>query len=222
MKIPTKLLICIVLQTLLQCNSNGLLSDSGKEMANTASADKAYIFISSQTSVGTMLSLTAGGCSGGGLAQADCACTALARSANLLRTTSSTFVAWLSRNTPNVDAKCRLLGQPAGTACGNTSGERWYNTRNDLVADGVAQLASASLNAAIRYDENGTTVTTDVWTGTQSTGAAHATATCSSWSDGVPSQGATGSPAVTNGNWTANGNNPTCNANLPVYCVAVP
>ena len=230
-----KKIIPVCLLFLGACTANGLLSDltgaEGTGVDNTPffPADRAYVFVTSQTTRGDMQGLTAGGCSGGGLAQADCACTALAKSANLLRRRDSRFAAWLSTATDY--ARCRILGQ-TGTAACNTGGENWYYTNNTLFSAGIATLLSTSGGAPLpngmNIMENGVLSSgTFTYTGTLSSNGGLATSGavavnhCNSWSANSTFSAEAGAIFGNTSSWTENGAQ-TCDQQLPVYCFALP
>jgi len=215
-----------------QCNAYGLLSETS-DSSNFVAADRAYAFVSSQTTQGNMQGLTSGGCAGGGLAQADCACTALAKSANLLRRRDSRFAAWLS--TPTEFARCRVLGQN-GTGTCNTGGEDWYNTDNTLFASGIGTVLNfnsggSGITNVLRLTENGQQ-TTDAWAYTGTLGndlppaslpnsGSAALQHCNSWSLDNTGNAQAGTLFSNTFAWTAS-TTQTCDAQLPVYCFALP
>ena len=182
-----KKVIAISLIFLGSCTANGLLDDlAGDTAADTTPffpADRAYMFVTSLTTQGNMSGLAVGGCSGGGLTQADCACTALARGRNLLRRRNSRFVAWLSTATES--ARCRVL-TTGGTGCSATGGEAWYLTNNQLVLDNLSQwLGTMTLPYATgpNVDETGfqNPGSQSPFTGTNTSGDNNTGFDCSSW-----------------------------------------
>lgn len=219
--------LLIVLILLNACTANGLLNDLTRENPIDTTpffpADRAYVFVSSQTTAGDMSGLTAGGCSGGGPAQADCACTAMARVANLLRRRDSRFVAWLSTATD--DASCRLLGV-GGKACPITSGgEPWYLTDNVLIINGLAGITPTT--GQLKKDENNIlTASSLTFTGTGGNGLAIG-GDCNTWTSSSSLVTATG--GSTGGNnasaWTQSNSGAsalTCDTLQSVYCFALP
>jgi len=63
--------------------------------------------------------------------------------------------------------------------------EAYYNTYGEKVADNIADLWDGSLDAAIRYDENGTARTNKVWTGSDRFGVKLTTCGCGFGSPGT-------------------------------------
>lgn len=216
-----------VLHAVMACSNYGLKDKLENPGGGTGTADRLYIFVSSISTNGDTTGLVNGGCGsiGVGINRADCSCTELARSAGLLRSSTSKFVAWLSDNNNN-DMTCRINGG-TGANCSNTGGPSWYNTFNELIATGYADLFDSALNAAIKYTENRTpSAFATVWSGTDAnglrTGAGVAANNCSGWTT-TAGTGTTGSIGAVDAFWSNNAGIPTCNAApLPVYCIAQP
>lgn len=199
----------------LQCN-NYDLADKLANPGNSNSLQSHYMFVSSLTADGLMGNLTNGGCSGGGINQADCSCRDLAKAVGLLN--SDTYVAWLSASTHK--ALCRIQGLADGT-CSPNSIISWYNRKNELLASSLGELVSGNLKTAVRYNENGVeTTATEVFTGTNSTGIA-APNTCSNWSLTASVFADVGDPRATNADWSQKASGQiSCTANMrPIYCV---
>jgi hypothetical protein len=219
----------------LGCKNFGQFWETGEAAEKNFGGDpfvpatKAYAFVSSLLTPGDMSGLTTGGCSGTGMIKADCACTAMARSANLLRRPDSIFVAWLSGEAPQIDALCRLrsLADVTPTGCANTGGETWYNTNEQIVGNGLGatpgQLTSGTLVNRIDFDEKKNHIISPspldyVWAGTSSSGVSNGSA-CSDWTSANPvMQGRIGAISL---NWTSSGVS-DCDQNLRVYCFALP
>ena len=118
---------------------------------------------------------------------------------------TGTYMAWVSGAT---SAAARLAHFDGA----------YRRTDGVKVADSWDDLTDGSLDAPISRDEDGAAVSSDVWTGTTSSGAAD-TARCADFENGtVGASGVCGSSTATNGDWTDN-LVPTCNTPLHVYCL---
>jgi hypothetical protein len=179
-----------------------------------------YAFITSVTSRGNMADFSVPGCAGTGIGKADCVCQNLASAAGF----QGTYVAWLS--TATNDMTCRLFGQ-AGSNCSLTSGSSWYNTQDQLLAVGTAELFSGNLRNPLQYTETRTLATggTAIWSGTDGSGLAvnggAASSTCNTWAANIMQTAAGGSLGSLTSSWT-NGATPSCSASGNIYCFALP
>lgn len=205
------------------CNNYGLL-DKFKDPSGSI-AGKRYIFVGSLTTVGNMSGLTNGSCSGNGIGQADCSCQDLAKAGGLIGIAGATkYVAWLS--TSVFDMTCRINGNNANN-CSNTGGPTWYNTKDEIVATGFADLFDGILTNQVQYTEQKVqTGATNVWTGTDANGlragAGVPANNCTDWSQNSSGNGTIGNVGATTAFWSNNNSPPTCGATLPVYCIGVP
>lgn len=135
----------------------------------------------------------------GGLAGADALCNNLASDAGL----PGSFIAWLS--VPGTDAADRLA----------IADLPFVRTDGTAVAGDLADLIDGSIASPINRDENGTSRSGDVWTGTLSNGTA--SVTCGDF-DTTGGIGQCGSSGSTGGAWTEN-ITPSCATGLRLYCV---
>lgn len=155
------------------------------------------VFVSSETSTGKL--------GDGGLAGADAFCQRLADASP--KTRGRRFRAWLS--TDSTPASGRL---PQGT-------KPYRRTDGAEIAASFARLVAPPLAAPLNVDENGEVVaTTEVWTGTDETGAQDGDL-CNDWT--ATTQAATGrmgNAAHTDATWTTD-HDVGCNVLARVYCI---
>jgi hypothetical protein len=179
-----------------------------------------YAFITSVTSRGDMADFSVPGCSGTGISKADCVCQNLASAAGF----QGSYVAWLS--TATSDMTCRLFGQ-AGSNCALTSGNSWYNTQDQLLAVGTAELFSGNLRNPLQYTETRTLVTLveAIWSGTEGNGlvvnGGAVYSTCNTWAANVSQVASGGTLGSLTSTWTKDPT-PSCSASGNIYCFAVP
>lgn len=202
----------------ISCNNYGLL-DKLENPGGTAELKSHYIFVSSIKTTGMLTMLTNGGCNNasGALAQADCSCREMARSAGLLAPDS--YIAWLSTGT--IWAKCRLQGINTN-ACGTSAIISWYNRKNQIVASSLAELTGGTgIANPIKYTEYGVeTMETQVLTGTNSSGS-NAPNTCTDWAVSTNAMSFdNGNPNATTIDWSQIGSGQiTCDNPRPIYCI---
>jgi len=136
----------------------------------------------------------------GGLAGADGICGDRAAAAGL----DGTFKAWVSSSDEPAENRLAHADVP------------YVRTDGTPVADDWNDLVDGNLDAPISRDEEGGSVSGDVWTGTRPNGNT-ADATCGGFdtSDGF---GVCGSSTATGGNWSDN-IQPFCTSALRLYCV---
>jgi hypothetical protein len=161
-----------------------------------ASASYKRVFVTNTSHRGDM----------GGLRGADSICQAQATNAGL----GGTWRAWLSDS--------------AFGSAGNrlTHSTVPYKTLDGTqIANDWSDLTDGSITAAINVNSSGNKVTTNTWTGTESTGESTAENQCQNWSyDGGGSDfgGAVGGTAQTDTNWTKY-QSAACSTQLPIYCI---
>lgn len=204
------------------------LENPGGSSSGMGSA-RHYAFVTNQVTLGNMTGLVAGACGGTGLVRADCACTEIARMNGLARSSTSQFVAWLS-TTAN-DMKCRLTGttSPLVNCAQPTGGPTWYNTQDQVIANGFADLFDGSISAQPRYTEFKTSPAgLFVWSNTTELGLSGGGNDCLtggvSWGEGTNAGvGARGDVGGTGITWTTGGGGTnTCDNSHHVYCFAMP
>lgn len=201
------------------CSNYNLLEKLENPGGDAAELKSHYIFVSSIKTHGQLSQLTNGGCNSasGALAQADCSCREMARSAGL--TAPDTYMAWLSTGT--IWAKCRLQSINSN-ACSNSAAATWYNRRNEIVADGLMELTgTGGLRNAVKYTEYGVlTAETQVLTGTNSSGS-NAPNTCTDWTVATGAMSFdVGNPNITTIDWSQIGSGQiTCDNIRPIYCI---
>lgn len=212
---------------LSQCNNYDLL-DKLESPGISASGSKEtftsnnYIFVSSWLTAGDMMAAPFPECAAfNGMPRADCACTRSAASRGLRKSSSHSFIAWLSA-TGN-DALCRLQG--LATPCSPSGSSPYFNTLGQQVAASVGDFGVNNLSAPIQYDESGNGAGSNLaWTGTSSTGS-HSGTSCTDWSIASAGPNATvGDRTAPGGSaaWTNTGTNQGCDTSQRVYCVARP
>lgn len=210
---------CGIFALYLGCNNYGLLEKLENPGENAAELKSHYIFVSSLKTHGQLSMLTNNGCNsaGGAVAQADCSCREMARSAGLAA--PDTYMAWLSTGT--IWAKCRLQNINSN-ACSNSAAATWYNRRNEIVADGLMELTGAGgLRNAVKYTEYGLqTAETQVLTGTNSSGS-NAPNTCTDWTISTNAMSFdNGNPNATTIDWSQIGSGQiSCDNVRPIYCI---
>lgn len=210
----SRLVLVLAFLPLINCNNIGLLDKI--ENPGGGALKSHYIFVSSYKADGS-LSFTNGGCSGTGMARADCACRDMAMAAGL--NASDQYIAWVSTSVDH--ALCRVQGLLGmSNTCAPSAAISWYNRKNDLLAASLGELAGGTgLRTAIRYNEHGVeSLDPDVMTGTNATGGA-APNNCTNWVNSASVD--TGNPQASNMDWTQKGGTaPTCiSATRPIYCI---
>lgn len=156
-----------------------------------------------------------------GLALADCACTQMAASAGL-PTTSGGYVAWISTSANDMTCRITRTTSPLVSCPIPTGGPTWTNAGGQVVANGYTGLLSGALMAPINLTETKLTVTSNVWTGTNTNGSSgtSATATCTDWT--AAASGIYGNSGVSTAGWT-NTLTTACGATpYPIYCFGLP
>lgn len=139
----------------------------------------------------------------GSINGADNKCEQLAAAAGM----EGIWHAWVS--TDLADAKDRVQDAPYFLVDATTQ-----------VASGKADLVDGSISHPINKDENGNTVSGDVWTGTGSGGTV-TSQHCSSWTSSSDSvMGSTGDAIEADANWTekTTGSEEACNLEYRIYC----
>jgi hypothetical protein len=146
---------------------------------------------------------------GGGLGEADAACTA---AANLQGNTGS-WTAWLSDNTGN--AVDRIL---------DSGGKPYQTIDGTVVATSLADLTDGLLDAPIVIDEAGNTVLNElgVWSATATDGQYSTQGTCTTWTIVTPGNVAgIGVAGETGEKWTIEGGGQDCATGYNrLYCFA--
>ena len=136
----------------------------------------------------------------GGPSGADGICGDLAVAAGL----EGTFKAWVS-----------ATGEPAGDRLAHAD-VPYVRTDGTRVANDWDDLVDGNLDAPISRDEEGKSISGDVWTGTRANGNT-GDSTCSGF-DSTDGFGVCGSSTATGGNWSDN-IQPFCTSALRLYCV---
>jgi hypothetical protein len=217
-----KSLLLVLTLLLTNCNNYGLY-DKLADPEATKYSDRLHVFVSSVSTVGDMSGLAVNGCTGSGLTVADCYCQATAKSAGLLMSSTSKFVAFLSSSAS--DMKCRIVGLTgAGGGCNPSGSPIWYDTNYKPVAQGYgSSVFPGALTSALNTTESRTiTPALQAWTGTASTGLISSTANvCTDWTSTAGS-GTIGAIGSTTAAWTDNGATQPCANSYPIYCFAVP
>ncbi len=185
-------------------------------------ADRLYAFVTSASTKGDMAGLTASGCAGQGSQRADCYCQQTAVAANLRKSSSSRFVAWLSDG--NDDMSCRIVAMTS-TGCSPNGTPVWHTTVNQPIFSGYGSpngIFFAVLLAPISYTEaKNLRPPTFVHTGTLATGAASVGDSCNNWVTNNGSTGLSGRADSSSDTWSQDQSD-ACETELPIYCFAVP
>ncbi|MBX3722622.1 MAG: hypothetical protein KF713_12340 [Turneriella sp.] len=215
----------IVTATLMMaCNNYSLLEKLESPGGSSSGPIKLSFFVHEVVTVGDMSNLVNGGCSGNGIQRADCACQDKAAGANLLKSTGSKYIAWLSDATN--DMTCRIQDRYAQLACTPPSTAiEWYTTTGQLVASSYAQLFSGALSAPVSYSASGTSIPggTNVWTGTTIIGNNNGgtpAMNCSNWTVNVSQTGLGGTTGSATTTWTNSGS-PSCSSSAYVLCIGI-
>ncbi len=219
---PGNFIAGAVLFAMMACNNYGLRDKLENPGAATYS-DRLHVFVSSISTIGNMSALQMNGCTGSGLAVADCYCQNTANNAGLLMSPTSKFVAFLSSSPTVSDMKCRISGASgAGGSCNPTGSPIWYDTNRIAVAQGYGAgiFPGALLSPLTLTESKSTTPAGNAWTGTLSTGL-NSSSACSDWAStgGMGTVGAIGS--IT-GTWTDTAAPQNCVNSYPIYCFAIP
>jgi len=171
--------------------------DAGKDMI--AACGK-LVFVSSATYYGKF-----GSSLKASLALADATCQSLATAAKL----GGTWKAWLSSST---DWPAKRFVQ---------SSKKYCLLDGTLVANNFTDLVDGSLAHAIDMTEKKTTVSAEVWTGTDKSGK-NTTNTCNSWtSQSTTYWGNTGKTSEAGAKWTHDSGGVSaqkCDQALRIYC----
>jgi hypothetical protein len=207
------------------CNNYGLLDKLQDPTSGSSTASsKFYAFVHPTVTLGNMSGLVNGGCAGNGLTRADCACQDMAVANGLVKTTGTTFVAWLS-GTANT-MSCRITGV-SGTNCTlPTGGPSWYNTQEEIIASGYQDLFDGIITNPIKYQaDKAATAATSVWTGTGINGNLAGTgdgqSTCTDWTSTGTATPVLGSPTAVNASWTNASQGATCGNSNVIYCFQI-
>ena len=191
------IILCTLFQFLVSCG--GYLG-VGVKKTSVTEADSEDIYIGPKR---VFVTSTASDGDFGGIDAADTACNALASAANLK---GGSWVAFLSDTT--IDAKDRL----------RATGPWYLIDETTLTINDMTELTSGSITHAIDMDENGNTVTADVWTGTIFDGTKESNGVCDDWTNGTGSgQGRHGRSDGAGGTWT-HYTVVTCDFSKHIYC----
>lgn len=176
----------------------------------TFNANGAFIFVSKNTGDGAI-----GGIGQNGTIAADALCNTWAQAAGLTRN----YAAWLAIGGNSVYEYTNIkdainFNYPI------------YNTNGEKIGDNIDDMLDSNLDAVIRYDEDGTDISSKaVWTGTNADGTPYFSAgspfTCKEWNtNDLQYKGETGNTNSSDSRWTVN-TWATCNNSMHLYCVAV-
>lgn len=141
----------------------------------------------------------------GGLSGADNICQSLGSA----RFPGTSWKAWLStaNPAPGIDAKDRIIDSQYV----KVDGAVIATSKSDLI-DGVGPTI------VINKDQNGNSVTSQVWTGTKANGTRGTVSTCSDWtSTGTNGLSGLASATVTGGQWTFYSQT-SCDSSYRLYC----
>lgn len=142
------------------------------------------------------------------------------------------YAATVKANAPDtdqIDGWTTLFGHDDATlvtlsALGADTSQPIYNTHGDRVADNRAGLFSNALNAAIGYDESGTPLNANIWTGFNFTGSSTGIGDDSLGGNDFLTDGClAGNSGETNSRWAASilaGGNGCAGANLGLYVIS--
>lgn len=209
---------------MIACNNYSLLEKLESPGGTSSGPIKLSFFVHEVVTLGDMSNLVNGGCSGNGIQRADCACQDKAAGANLLKSTGSKYIAWLSD--ASNDMTCRIQDRYSQLACTPPSTAiEWYTTTGQLVAASYAQLFSGGLAAPVSFAASGASIAggTNVWTGTSTSGSNNggtAAMNCSNWTVNVSQTGLGGTTGSVTTTWTNSGS-PSCSSSAYVLCIGI-
>jgi len=166
------------------------------------------------------------GCTGNGIATANCICNAEA--ANYGIHNGREFRAWISTST--IDARCNILGQSANNEECNLDFYDpdgygpWLEVGTyKIIINSFSDFVDGNINETINYEasESVATVNPDVWTGTYTDGIGDGN-NCINWTNNAGGTGTTGSINRTDSGWSHWNSLSICSASYRLYCFEQP